>query len=314
MKVNGLAFKVEIRNLQRRSQPADVTLLRPDKEPKPPPDTYTIRIGETHDDMKVQQLFVGVEDQIVHIQIHDGTNVRYLTLLNAEVKVDWAQKPDVQSRTEWTLWVAEAVGHLKGLLPKGMAPEQRKFFTQQELEAQVATEVAAAEETAARVKPVVDYKPIPLHPQGIPAQPPPVKLPPLHVVPTAGPIPDAAAEYAERRIAEDAAREQQAVVPSISSTQTPVDNDAGGPEGFSIDEAVNVMAVPEERPVEVEPIQVAPTREGSDQRSLLVAKTNETVGLKGKPIICAGEHMIVESVELTEYDGDEVVVLTIRQQ
>ncbi len=314
MKVNGLAFKVEIRNLQRRRQPTDGIPLHPDKGLKSPPDTYTIKLGETHDDMRVQQLFVGLEDQVVHIQLSDGTNVRYLTLLNAEVKVDWAQKPDVQSRTEWTLWVAEAIGHLKGLRPKGMAPEQRKFFTPKELEAQVAVEVAAAAAAVAQVKSVVDYKPIPLHPQGIPARPVP-KLPPLHVVPTAGPIPDAAAEYAERQIKADAelaaAQVKTVVVPSISSTQTPVDNDAGGPDGFDVEEAVVVGAVAEEEPVHVEARMVASPPDGP--RRLLVAKTDETVGLSGKQVESAGAVLLVESVELTELDGEEVVVLIIRQ-
>ena len=259
MRVNGDAHKV--------------TLSSDGEEPT------TITVGEDFEGMMVQRLFVGMEDSMVFVRLSSATHARFLTFQHRQAKVDWGQSPNIQSRTEWTMWLAEAVGHMKDMAPMGLEPELRKFYPLDEM-----PQPGGAAPTVAPPGHDFGYKPIPLNPN---------EGPKLRVVNKPTP---------EEQV--DAYMKKQAVT---SSQKEVVDNDAGGPEGFDPDAVPS--AVSEVDPVDIAPVVISPPMEG--KRMIMVKKEGVDIDLTGRKVQYEGQVATVKSVELSEHEGEEVLCLIV---
>lgn len=262
--------------------------------------------GEDFEGMHVAQIMVGLEDEICHIKLVSQTHERHLTFQKSEVKVDWNSPPNLQSRTEWTLWLAEVIGHSQGMAAVGLEPELRKFYPKDQMP-QPGQQPAPVDQ---------GYRPIPLNPRGRGQGP---QLPPLPQNAVRGPgeptiqpkggtpaVPEGnvtdVRDYMKRQ-----ARQQNPAAQPASSTRKPVDSDAGGPEGFDPDLANEAPPIP----VEVARMEKDPK---TGQRVIKVPgkpKGLENVDLTGRQIMAAGELLTVESVELSEEDGKDVLIMRV---
>lgn len=272
MRINGDAYRVQV-------------LLEGDKG-------VVITQGDTFDNMRVVRLFVGLESSICFIRITGDAHERFLTYRGGVVQVDWASPPNIQSQTEWLLWLAELVGHTQGMAAIGLEPELRKFYPKDQMPQQVGAPVVPQQQQPDQQQ--SPYKPIPLHPGNRPARRT-APLPPLQVINP-----------------QEAPKERPKSNPAVSSTRTGVDDDAGGPEGFDVD--AGAQAVPQDAqnnpPDAFQPIDMTPGPDGS--RIIRVPKLAGEVNLVGRQIMCEGKPLTVQKSELVSEGDREVLILTVK--
>ena len=88
--------------------------------------------GPLTPEKSVKSLVVAVEDSIVFMAITmDDSTVQYRTVVNEKVGIEWLNRPEVQSGTEWKMWAAEAVAR-QAKLPLDFFPAtQQKWIKDQ---------------------------------------------------------------------------------------------------------------------------------------------------------------------------------------
>jgi hypothetical protein len=188
-------------------------------------------------------LVVGIEEDTCFIVLVDETGSSYLSYTGFPVEVEWLERPNVQSRTEWLAWLAEAFGEAHDLEASGMGVE-RKFY-----------------------------------PKGAKHNSP-VVMPSPPVNPT-----------------QEQGVELKRSTVMVSTVNSPVDEDAGGPDGFD----------PELNSTDL-------TYEPAPQefKTVVIPKvTRDVPNLKGKEIYHEGELLRVVSVEVGEDQGVEVLFLKV---
>jgi len=82
----------------------------------------------TNPEREVKGIMVAVEDGLVHMAVTlDDNTTEHRTVVNEKVGIEWSAKPDVQSGTEWNMWVAEAVARHAKLPMDGFPRLQQKW-------------------------------------------------------------------------------------------------------------------------------------------------------------------------------------------
>lgn len=94
--------------------------------------TCKIKVGEPsplEPCKTVKAIVAAVEASMVFLAVTmEDDTVEYRTIVNEKVGIQWLAKPDVQSGSEWEMWLAEAVARYAKLPMDFFPPTQQKWI------------------------------------------------------------------------------------------------------------------------------------------------------------------------------------------